>query len=114
MAQNLPIDTSNPLVKDYITLVRLQVLTPLSLAANIVTVLICSIVVNPSIREFFRPSTFGLFNRPDRRSRETISFIYFATPMACCHICPSAIRGTIRILRSPCPRAEAGNEGNDY
>lgn len=71
MAQNLPFETSHPLVKDYLTLVRhepirllfllwltlilcrLQVLTPLSLAANIVTVLICSIVVNPSIREFF-------------------------------------------------------------
>jgi len=50
MAQNPPVDMSNPLVKEYLTLVRLQVLTPLSLAANIVTVLICSLVVTPSIR----------------------------------------------------------------
>ena len=40
-------------------------LTPLSLAANIVTVLICSIVVDPSIREFFRfPPSGQLFNSP--------------------------------------------------
>lgn len=50
MAPSPPIDTSNPAVRDYLNLVRLQVLTPLSLAANIVTILICSIVVKPSIR----------------------------------------------------------------
>lgn len=50
MPHDPPIDTSNPFVRDYLTLVRLQVLTPLSLAANIVTILVCSIVVKPSIR----------------------------------------------------------------
>jgi len=43
------IDTSNPEVRDYLSLIRLQVLTPLSLLINIVTVLICAFVVNPSI-----------------------------------------------------------------
>lgn len=43
-----------------LTLCRLQVLTPLSLATNIVTVLICSLVVDPSIRESLWPSVFGL------------------------------------------------------
>ncbi|EIW81671.1 hypothetical protein CONPUDRAFT_122156 [Coniophora puteana RWD-64-598 SS2] len=43
------IDTSNPEVRDYLSLIRLQVLTPLSVLINIVTVLICTFVVNPSI-----------------------------------------------------------------
>jgi len=45
----LPIDLSNPAVKFYVALVRLQVLTPLSLLINVATVLICAFVANPSI-----------------------------------------------------------------
>ncbi|KAJ7257917.1 hypothetical protein B0H12DRAFT_1110609 [Mycena haematopus] len=47
---SLPIDMSHPAVRDYLALVRLQVLTPLSLLINIATVLVCAVVVNPSIR----------------------------------------------------------------
>ncbi|THH18890.1 hypothetical protein EW146_g2162 [Bondarzewia mesenterica] len=50
----LPIDTSNPAVRDYLSLIRLQVLTPLSLLINIVTVLICSLVVTPSIGQVIK------------------------------------------------------------
>lgn len=46
---SLPIDTSHPAVRDYLSLVRLQVLTPLSLLINIATVVVCAFVVNPSI-----------------------------------------------------------------
>ena len=46
---SLPIDTSHPAVRDYLSLVRLQVLTPLSLLINIATVVVCTFVVNPSI-----------------------------------------------------------------
>ncbi|KAJ7291067.1 hypothetical protein C8J57DRAFT_1112860 [Mycena rebaudengoi] len=46
---SLPIDMSHPAVRDYLALVRLQVLTPLSLLINIATVLVCAVVVNPSI-----------------------------------------------------------------
>ncbi|KIY49769.1 hypothetical protein FISHEDRAFT_40483 [Fistulina hepatica ATCC 64428] len=46
---NVPIDWDNPAVKDYLALVRLQVLTPLSLLINIATIIICSSVVKPSI-----------------------------------------------------------------
>lgn len=45
----LPIDTSLPAVREYIALVRLQVLTPLSLLINIASVATCAFVANPSI-----------------------------------------------------------------
>jgi len=48
--ENLPLDTSHPAVRDYIALVRLQVLTPLSLLINIAVVVVCALVPNPSIR----------------------------------------------------------------
>ncbi|KAK0484705.1 hypothetical protein IW261DRAFT_1458247 [Armillaria novae-zelandiae] len=47
--EGLPIDMSHPAVRDYLSLVRLQVLTPLSLLINIATVIVCSVVVDPSI-----------------------------------------------------------------
>ncbi|OBZ73489.1 hypothetical protein A0H81_06154 [Grifola frondosa] len=47
--ENLPIDTSNPMVRDYLALIRLQVLTPLSLLINIATVTVCSVVVDPGL-----------------------------------------------------------------
>ncbi|KAJ7035669.1 hypothetical protein C8F04DRAFT_514803 [Mycena alexandri] len=47
---SLPIDMSHPAVRDYLALVRLQVLTPLSLLINIASVLVCATAVNPSMR----------------------------------------------------------------
>jgi hypothetical protein len=46
---SLPLDTSHPAVQDYLALVRLQVLTPLSLLLNIATVLVCATITSPSI-----------------------------------------------------------------
>ncbi|KAJ7453970.1 hypothetical protein B0H11DRAFT_2006559 [Mycena galericulata] len=46
---SLPIDMSHPAVRDYLALVRLQVLTPLSLLINIATVMVCALALNPSI-----------------------------------------------------------------
>jgi len=46
---SLPIDMSHPAVRDYLALVRLQVLMPLSLLINIATVLVCAVIANPSI-----------------------------------------------------------------
>jgi len=46
----VPIDTSNPAVREYLSLIRLQVLTPLSLLINVATVLVCAAVVKPTIR----------------------------------------------------------------
>ncbi|KIJ59759.1 hypothetical protein HYDPIDRAFT_118103 [Hydnomerulius pinastri MD-312] len=45
----LPVDMSSPAVQEYLSLVRLQVLTPLSLLINIATVLVCTVLVKPSI-----------------------------------------------------------------
>ncbi|KAF9224660.1 hypothetical protein BS17DRAFT_780256 [Gyrodon lividus] len=45
----LPVDMSNPAVREYLSLVRLQVLTPLSLLINIATVLVCTVILKPSI-----------------------------------------------------------------
>ncbi|KAH0839375.1 hypothetical protein J3R83DRAFT_69 [Lanmaoa asiatica] len=47
--ESLPVDISSPVVRDFLSLVRLQVLTPLSLLINITTVLVCSTIVKPSI-----------------------------------------------------------------
>ncbi|KAF8719204.1 hypothetical protein AX14_011338 [Amanita brunnescens Koide BX004] len=46
---NLPFDISHPGVRNYLWLVRLQVLTPLSLLINIATVCICAVVTKPTI-----------------------------------------------------------------
>jgi len=45
----LPVDLSHPSVQFYLALVRLQVLTPLSLLLNISSILICSFVAQPSL-----------------------------------------------------------------
>ncbi|KAJ7623449.1 hypothetical protein FB45DRAFT_991878 [Roridomyces roridus] len=47
---SLPIDMSHPAVRDYLALVRLQVLTPLSLLINIATTMVCTLALNPSLR----------------------------------------------------------------
>ncbi|KAF9237019.1 hypothetical protein BU15DRAFT_49318 [Melanogaster broomeanus] len=46
---SLPVDMSSPAVREYLSLIRLQVLTPLSLLINIATVLVCTVIVKPSI-----------------------------------------------------------------
>lgn len=45
----LPLNTSHPVVRDYLALVRLQVLTPLSLLINIAFVVVCAVVAEPGI-----------------------------------------------------------------
>ena len=50
----LPIDTSHPDVQDFLALIRLQVLTPLSLLINIASVIICAFLASPSIAEVSR------------------------------------------------------------
>ncbi|KAJ3484650.1 hypothetical protein NLI96_g5492 [Meripilus lineatus] len=52
--ESLPVDTSHPAVREYLALVRLQVLTPLSLLINMATVMVCSLVINPSLGEVAR------------------------------------------------------------
>ncbi|KAH9474732.1 hypothetical protein JR316_0013197 [Psilocybe cubensis] len=52
--ETLPVDLSSPAIKFYLALVRLQVLTPLSLLLNIASILVCTLVANPSIREVSR------------------------------------------------------------
>jgi len=49
--EDLPLDTNNPAVRDYLALIRLQVLTPLSLLVNITAVMVCSIAVTPGIQD---------------------------------------------------------------
>lgn len=60
----MPIDTSHPAVRDYLALIRLQVLTPLSLLINIATVIVCAFVLHPSLRDISReyPSTIAPSN----------------------------------------------------
>ncbi|KAI8986708.1 hypothetical protein BD414DRAFT_486831 [Trametes punicea] len=49
MMEDLPIDTSHPAVREYLALVRLQVLTPLSLLINIATLMVCTFVLDPNL-----------------------------------------------------------------
>lgn len=67
---SLPVDTSNPAVRDYLALIRLQVLTPLSLLINIVSVFVCATIVKPTIGDItklyptsitFRPSLVAVY-----------------------------------------------------
>lgn len=51
METTVPFDTSSPAVQNYISLIRLQVLTPLSLLVNIATIVICAAVISPSLDE---------------------------------------------------------------
>ncbi|KAG6816323.1 hypothetical protein H0H87_006921 [Tephrocybe sp. NHM501043] len=50
----LPIDLSHPAIQDYLALVRLQVLTPLSLLINIAALVVCTILTTPTIAEVAR------------------------------------------------------------
>ncbi|KAF8624714.1 hypothetical protein AX17_007045 [Amanita inopinata Kibby_2008] len=61
---SLPLDTSHPAVRDYMALVRLQVLTPLSLLMNIAIVCICAIVTKPTIGEAIRRKPTALSPYP--------------------------------------------------
>ncbi|KAF5392701.1 hypothetical protein D9757_000972 [Collybiopsis confluens] len=61
---SLPIDTSHPAVRQYLALIRLQVLTPLSLLINIATVVVCSALVSPSISEVSRRFPTSISPRP--------------------------------------------------
>lgn len=51
MMEGLPLDTNHPAVRDYLALIRLQVLTPLSLLVNITAVLVCSLALSPGIQD---------------------------------------------------------------
>jgi len=62
---SLPIDTDHPAVKEYLSLIRLQVLTPLSLLINIATVLVCTIIVNPGIRGVTKAHPTSISPRPE-------------------------------------------------
>ncbi|TFK53068.1 hypothetical protein OE88DRAFT_1677813 [Heliocybe sulcata] len=47
--EGLPLDPHHPAVRDYLHLIRLQVLTPLSLVINMATVLVCTVIAAPGI-----------------------------------------------------------------
>ncbi|KAG6841266.1 hypothetical protein C0991_000407 [Blastosporella zonata] len=51
---NLPVDLSHPAVQDYLALVRLQVLTPISLLINIAALVVSAILTTPTITEVAR------------------------------------------------------------
>ncbi|KAG6888177.1 hypothetical protein C0995_010126 [Termitomyces sp. Mi166 len=52
--ESLPVDLSHPAVQDYLALVRLQVLTPLSLLINIAALVVCTVLTTPTITEVVR------------------------------------------------------------
>ena len=54
MMETPPLDITQPAIRDYLALVRLQVLTPLSLLLNVATVVACSTLVTPGIGSIAR------------------------------------------------------------
>ncbi|KAK1229927.1 hypothetical protein PQX77_007026 [Marasmius sp. AFHP31] len=62
--EGLPIDMRHPAVREYLSLIRLQVLTPLSLLVNIATVIICAVVVNPSLGSVARRFPTSISPKP--------------------------------------------------
>ncbi|KAG8835841.1 hypothetical protein FRC17_000805 [Serendipita sp. 399] len=54
MAENLPIDFSHPSVKEYVALIRLQVLTPLSILVHVATILTTQFIVNPTLSKILK------------------------------------------------------------
>ncbi|KAF9045594.1 hypothetical protein BJ165DRAFT_1478385 [Panaeolus papilionaceus] len=59
--ESLPLDTSHPAVRDYLALVRLQVLTPLTLLLNIAATTVCATLANPTLQHVLRlhPTVFS-------------------------------------------------------
>lgn len=51
MAAQLPLDFSHPAVREYVNLIRLQVLTPLSTLVSVAAVLATEFIVHPSLSE---------------------------------------------------------------
>ena len=51
MASQLPLDFSHPAVREYVNLIRLQVLTPLSTLVSVAAVLTTEFIVHPSLSE---------------------------------------------------------------
>ena len=51
MASQLPLDFSHPAVREYVNLIRLQVLTPLSTLVSLANVLGTEFIVHPSLSE---------------------------------------------------------------
>jgi hypothetical protein len=51
MASQLPLDFSHPAVREYVSLIRLQVLTPLSTLVSVATVLATEFIVHPSLSD---------------------------------------------------------------
>jgi len=51
MASQLPLDFSHPAVREYVNLIRLQILTPLSTLVSVAAVLATELIVHPSLSE---------------------------------------------------------------
>ncbi|EEB97811.1 hypothetical protein MPER_02794 [Moniliophthora perniciosa FA553] len=62
--EGLPIDMSHPSVREYLSLIRLQVLTPLSLLINIASIIVCATVVTPSIGTISRRFPTSISPKP--------------------------------------------------
>ncbi|KAF9260668.1 hypothetical protein L218DRAFT_906680 [Marasmius fiardii PR-910] len=62
--EGLPIDMNHPTVREYLALVRLQVLTPLSLLINIASVIVCAVAVNPSLGSVVRRFPTSITPKP--------------------------------------------------
>ncbi|KAF8583460.1 hypothetical protein K439DRAFT_1653461 [Ramaria rubella] len=49
LPEEIPLDTNHPAVREYLSLIRLQVLTPLALLINIATVMVTTFIISPGL-----------------------------------------------------------------
>ncbi|KIJ25295.1 hypothetical protein M422DRAFT_72208 [Sphaerobolus stellatus SS14] len=73
----VPIDVNNPSVRDYLNLVRLQVLTPLSVLVSIATVLVATTIVFPGLGAISKTHPTPISASPN------VLGIYFLVLFAC-------------------------------
>lgn len=65
MASHLPLDFSHPAVREYVNLIRLQVLTPLSTLVSVAAFLTNELIVHPSLSEIVDMWPTSISPRPD-------------------------------------------------
>ncbi|GLB39911.1 hypothetical protein LshimejAT787_0704210 [Lyophyllum shimeji] len=81
---NLPVDFNHPVVRDYLALVRLQVLTPLSLLINVATLIVCSLVTTPTISRVFHRNPTAI--SPHTESIAVYVIVIFVCQLGYCFL----------------------------
>ncbi|EMD37014.1 hypothetical protein CERSUDRAFT_114912 [Gelatoporia subvermispora B] len=108
MMDSSPLDTSLPAVREYVALVRLQVLTPLSLLLALASFLVCAFVLRPSLADLVHlyPSVLA----PNKRVVGVYLALLFVAQIGLCVLLVVARDPhTKHLLRATAPPLIAAN-----